>query len=362
MRLYFFLSITCTFFSAQSSIKDRLSSMSLEQKIGQLFMVAAVSDEVLNDEHMKRSPYKMDHAYIESLIKMYHVGGVIFLGAATKETLKKKACAFQKQSSVPLLIGLDAEWGVGMRVKDGRSFEKNNLLGLRTNAEIKNIGAEIGADCKELGVHINFAPVVDVNTNPNNPVIGARSFGDDPDLVAEKAIAYMYGLQSVGVLACAKHFPGHGDTDVDSHFELPILKHSRDRLDTVELLPFKKMIAVGVDAIMVGHLSVPELDETGVPASVSSLIIKTVVRNQLGFNGLIITDGLGMQALTNHYEPGDLERLALLAGNDILLCPVDVPKAVENIKCAIVEGLLPSQELDEHIERILHVKEKLGLL
>lgn len=383
MLLYVLLSVTCTLFSGQSSIKDRLNSMPLEQKIGQLFMVAAVSDASLNATYIKETCYSVEEKYVNRLIKDYHVGGIIFLGVATKESIQKSVSKYQQISDIPLLIGLDAEWGVGMRVKDGRSFEKNNLLGLRTNEEIESIGAAIGADCKELGVHINFAPVVDVNTNPNNPIIGARSFGNDPYFVAEKAIAYMHGLQSVGILACAKHFPGHGDTDVDSHFELPVLRHDRDRLHAVELLPFKKMIAAGVDAIMIAHLSVPALDPTGVPASFSRVIIDVLRRcinfeglaisDVLGhptltkqfpevFAGLIITDALDMRALTNHCEPGEIELFALLAGNDILLCPVDVPKAVEKIRLAVRDGKLREQELDEHVERILLVKATLGLI
>lgn len=361
MRIYFLLSVTCTLFSAQLSIKDRISSMSLEQKIGQLFMVAAVSDASLNEEYIQKTCYSVEKEYVARLIKDYYVGGIIFLGVATKESVRQSVSMYQQISDIPLLVGLDAEWGVGMRVKDGRSFEKNNLLGLRTNAEIEYVGAAIGADCKELGVHINFAPVVDVNTNPSNPVIGVRSFGDDPAFVAEKAIAYMHGLQSAGVLACAKHFPGHGDTDVDSHFELPVLHHDRDRLYAVELLPFKKMIAAGVDAIMVGHLSVPALDPTGVPASFSRLIID-MLRNCLDFEGLVISDALDMRALTNHYEPGELELVALLAGNDMLLCPIDVPKAVECIKRAVSDGKLCEQNIDKHVERILHVKAALGLV
>lgn len=236
MRLYFLLNVTFQLCAAQSFVNDRLNAMSLEQKIGQLFMVAVVSDESLNKTFIKGTCYCVEAEYVSHLIKDYHVGGIIFLGVATKDTMLQKIKLFQEMSKLPLLVGLDAEWGVGMRVKDGRSFEKNNLLGIRTNAEIECVGAEIGVDCKELGVHINFAPVVDVNTNPNNPIIGARAFGNDPDFVSEKAIAYMRGLQSLGILACAKHFPGHGDTDVDSHLELPVLRHDRKRLDAVELV------------------------------------------------------------------------------------------------------------------------------
>jgi beta-glucosidase-like glycosyl hydrolase len=357
-RKVFFL--FCCMFNvcAEIDIEQLMASMTIEQKIGQLFMVAAISDLSMNQIFMQRTPYKIDPDYIKKLIREYHIGGVIFLGNATQDTMRKRVYEFQQLAKIPLLIGLDAEWGVAMRVKDGRCFDKNETLGQLSNEEVFEIAQEIGRDCKDLGVHINFAPVVDINTNPDNPIIGARSFGNDTINVAQKGIAYMQGLQSVGVLSCAKHFPGHGDTDVDSHLQLPILNHDKERLYAIELSPFIHMIQKKVPAIMMGHLSVPALDETGVPASLSKKIIQKLLREELEFDGLVITDGLGMRALTDHYESGVLELNSLLAGNDILLCPVDLPKAFECIKKAIEDGLVSIEQLDEHVRRILNAKNR----
>ncbi len=183
-------------------------------------------------------------------------------------------------------------------------------------------------------------------------------FGDDKYVVTQKAIAFMRGLHDVGVLSCAKHFPGHGDTSVDSHLQLPVLYHNKDRLYEIEIWPFIKMIEAQVPAIMVGHLAVPAFDKTGEPASLSKVVIQNILRHELKFDGLVITDGLGMRAITNHYKPGELELKALLAGNDILLCPLNVPKAVEKIKCIMSEGLIKMEEVDAHVRRILLTKKK----
>lgn len=341
-------------------IQQLVRSMSLDQKIGQLFMVAAIDDIEHNQTFIQQTPYNVHPDYIKKLIVDYHIGGVIFLGSAKKKSLLKQVEQFQQLSNVPLLMGLDAEWGIAMRVKDGRCFAKNAVLGKLSDNEVCNVAQNIGQDCKELGIHINFAPVVDINTNPKNPIIGARAFGDNKELVAQKGIAYMKGLHNVGVLSCAKHFPGHGDTDVDSHVQLPILRHSKKRLYEIELWPFKELIKVQVSAIMMGHLSVPALDNVNIPASFSKNIIQGLLRNKLKFNGLIVTDGLGMQAITNHHEPGELELYALLAGNDILLCPMNVPKACKKIKYALDNGYISEQEIDEHVERILRAKKKLA--
>ncbi|MEX0848888.1 MAG: glycoside hydrolase family 3 protein [Candidatus Dependentiae bacterium] len=354
------LFLLCCMFNvcAETDMEQLMATMTIEQKIGQLFMVASVSDISINQMFMQRTPYQVNPDYIKNMITEYYVGGVIFLGDATQDTMHKTVHEFQQLAKIPLLIGLDAEWGVAMRVKDGRYFDKNDILGQLSNEEVFEIAQEIGKDCKELGVHINFAPVVDINTNPDNPIIGARSFGNDKDNVAQKGIAYMQGLQSVGVLSCAKHFPGHGDTNVDSHLQLPILNHNKNRLYAIEISPFIQMIKSNVPAIMMGHLSAPALDETGTPASVSKKIIQKILRDELGFDGLVITDGLGMRALTDHYESGVLELNALLAGNDILLCPVDLPKAIDCIKIAIKDGLVSIEQIDEHVRRILNAKNK----
>lgn len=349
---------------AQNNIPDdiqlMLANMSIEQKIGQLFMVAALSDAELNPGY-ERSVYTLDADYIEHLIRNYHVGGVIFLGNGTKHSVRTMVDRFQACAQFPLFMALDAEWGSAMRLVDGFCCEKNKQLARRTFQEIHDIAVTIGSELKELGLHINFAPVVDVNTNPKNPVIGPRSFGSIPELVASKAIAFMQGLHDAGIISCAKHFPGHGDTAVDSHTELPRLEHTKKRLQSVELYPFMQMIKEGVPMVMVGHLSVPAFDATGTAASISRAIVHDLLREQLGFKGIIVTDGLGMGALADFGKPGELESAAICAGNDIVLCPVHVPEGIACIKQALLDGRLSMQELDEHVLRVLMAKRRVQL-
>jgi beta-glucosidase-like glycosyl hydrolase len=347
-------------FQAPDDIQQMLASMSIEQKIGQLFMVAVLSEPEFNPGY-ERSVYTLDADYVEHLIRNYHVGGVVFLGTGSKEAVRTMVDRFQASAEIPLLMALDAEWGSAMRLVDGFCCEKNKQLARRTNQEIHDIAVQIGNELKELGLHINFAPVVDVNTNPKNPVIGVRSFGSIPELVASKATAYMQGLHDAGIISCAKHFPGHGDTAVDSHVDLPQLKHDKKRLHSVELYPFVQMIKVEVPMIMVGHLSVPAFDATGTAASVSRPIVHGLLREQLGFKSIIITDGLGMGALRDFGKPGELECAAVCAGNDIVLCPVHVPEAVACINQALTDGRLGMQELDEHVLRVLMAKRRAQL-
>lgn len=345
---------------APDDIQQMLAAMSIEQKIGQLFMVAALSSTELNPG-FEHNVYILDADYIKHLIRSHHVGGVIFLGKGTKHSVRTMVDQFQSCAEIPLLMAIDAEWGSAMRLIDGFCCEKNKLLARRTQKEIHDIAVNIGNELKELDLHINFAPVVDVNTNPKNPIIGMRSFGSVPELVASKATAYMAGLHDAGIISCAKHFPGHGDTAVDSHLDLPRLEHNKKRLQSVELHPFVQMIKEGVPMIMVGHLSVPAYDATGTAASISRAIVHDLLREQLGFKGIIVTDGLGMGALANFGKPGELECAAICAGNDLVLCPVHVPEGVAYIKQALEDGRLSMQELDEHVLRILMIKRRVQL-
>lgn len=365
-RFIFKAFITFSISCCGSASEKIIQSLTLRQKIGQLFIVAAASSfeqpgEVLSSQMIK-SPYRMDKSYIESLIHKYHIGGICWLFRSTPEKQMALTKHYQNISELPLLIAQDCEWGLSMRLDNTIKFPKAGDLGkLRNKQLIYEMGKEIGMQCREIGVHMNLAPVVDVNSNPDNPVIGIRSFGDDPKQVAQCAALFAKGLQDGGVLSCAKHFPGHGDTSIDSHLDLPVIRHDRKRLEEVELYPFKKLIEAGVDAVMTAHLLVLAYDLEK-PATLSKNIITNLLRNQLNFSGLIITDGLGMRALTNYYKPGEIELNALLAGNDILLCPVDVPKAVELIEKAIKEGRIKEEEIDRRVFKILSIKEKLGLL
>lgn len=336
-----------------------LNALTRKEKIGQLFMVPAISDTEQNPGFLEHTPYTMDSAYVKRLITDYHVGGVIFLGLSTAHKQYNLTEEFQHLSTIPLLIGQDLEWGLQMRLRDAIQFPYALTLGaLQDNELIYKLGKEIGRQCHAIGVHINFAPVADINTNPNNPVINHRSFGDNPENVSKKTAAFAHGLHDAGIIACAKHFPGHGDTDVDSHYDLPLIRHNLDRLHDIELSPFKHLIANNIPAIMTAHIAAPALEKRiSIPASLSYDVVTGLLKNELGFTGLVITDGLGMRGVTQQYESGYVELNALLAGNDILLCPVDVPRAVELIMHAIEHEQFTEDELDARVLKILLAKE-----
>ena len=336
------------------------AELSLDEKIGQLLMIAVTSCPAEQAFAARRSAYNVDPEYINQMVRDYHVGGIIFLGAGTPEQQIERTQQLQALASYPLLVGLDAEWGLAMRHKGVITFPRAMTLGAlckEDDALIYALGKEVGRQCRAIGVHINFAPVVDVNNNPGNPIINTRSFGECPESVAHKAALYMKGMQDAGILTCAKHFPGHGDTQTDSHHARAVIMHDAKRLNAIELAPFKQLIKQGVDAIMTAHLDVPALSGGKyVPSTVSYEVITSLLRHELGFDGLIITDGLGMKGATAYAAPGRLEVEALKAGNDILLCPVDVPRAVACIKKALANGELTEQEIDAHVERILQAK------
>lgn len=350
--------------------QQTLSQLSLDEKVGQLFMVAAVSDEELNSKplsdamdagFMQTQPYKMAQTDVESYITHQHVGGIIFLGMGTPQGQIERTQHYQKLSKLPLLIGQDLEWGLTMRLHDTMRFPRNMTLGALKNEQlIYHMSAEIARQAHQLGVHIVFAPVVDINNNPANPVINDRSFGSDKHAVARKGELFMRGLQDNGIIACAKHFPGHGNTSTDSHDELPELKQTRKELDDVELYPFKHLIAQGVRSIMVAHLALPALQPSHTdttPTSLSHAVVTDLLQHELAFNGLVVTDGLGMGALMNHYAPDEIALQAAQAGNDMLVCPVDVPQSHARIKQAVLDGTIAEQTLDNHVLKILRAKE-----
>jgi beta-N-acetylhexosaminidase len=341
-------------------------TLTLDQKIGQLFMVSAVSDETIAQTCMQEKSYQMDKKYIKKLITNYQIGGILFLGTSSKEHQIQRTCYFQQQSIVPLLIGQDLEPGrVGAsRFPGFFHFPHNTAIG-KTNKDEHTfeIAHTIGNICKELGVHINFAPVADINNNPHNPIINTRSFGKKPDKVAHHAHMFAQGLQKAGIIACAKHFPGHGDTAVDSHNAIPTINHHKKHLKLTELVPFIQLINNGIPMIMIGHLFVPAFEsEHNLPATLSYAIITTLLRKKLGFKGVIITDALDMGAITQNYSDGEAELQALLAGNDILLCSPNVPAAFAKIKEAVEKGIISEAKLDEHVARIVHLKKMCGLL
>lgn len=349
---------------------DTLAQMSLNQKIGQLFFIGVQSNPYQTDYEQFRQGFGLfqlveDHDinYAKKMIDEYHVGGILFIRGGDPLVERKAIRQLQQMSPTPLLISQDAEWGLTMLLNNTIRFPKNMTLGAIQNDDlIYQMGKEIGRQCQLLGIHINLAPVVDVNNNPLNPVINNRSFGENKDYVTQKGVAFMRGLQE-HVLACAKHWPGHGDVDADSHEQLPMLRHTRSRLEQVELYPFKRMINAGVQAIMPAHLHIPAFDATPKkPSSLSRTIVHDLLRDTYAFDGLIISDSLVMRGATDYCkQDGDVELNALLAGHDVLLFPKQVSLAHKKIKEAVLNGLLSIEELDEHVLRILSAKEQLGL-
>ena len=328
-----------------------MSTMTLEEKVGQLFMVAAYTNR--DAEHEK---------YIEGLIEKYHIGGLIFFqDQAVKQV--ELTNRYQSLSRVPLLVGIDGEWGLRMRLKNTVAFPYNMALGaIRDDKLIYEMGVLMGQHMKREGVNINFAPVVDVNTNPLNPVIGNRSFGEDKKNVTRKATAFMQGLQSQGVMACAKHFPGHGDTDQDSHKTLPSVSHDTIRLDTLELYPYKKVIDQGIGSVMVAHLSVPSLEpRENLPSSLSHNIITGLLKEKMGFKGLIVTDALNMKGSADFSSSEEINLQAILAGNDLLDFPLEVEKSVARFKKAHSSGTLTDERLNESVRKILKTKYWMGV-
>jgi len=338
--------------SVESSWVDSLlNDLTLNEKIGQLFMVAAYSNK--SPQHTQQ---------IMRLIRKHHIGGLIFF-QGNPGTQAKLTNIYQNYSNIPLMIGMDAEWGLGMRLDSVISYPRQMTLGaIQDDSLIYRMGRDIGKQMRRLGVHINFAPVADVNNNPNNPVIGSRSFGSDRENVARKGIAYMHGLQDECVLAVAKHFPGHGDTDRDSHKTLPVIPHDTLRLDSLELYPFRRMVETGVGGMMVAHLNVPAyIDDPHRPATLSPEIIKGLLKKGMDFNGLVFTDALNMRGVTDYFEPGVIEAEALKAGNDVLLYPQDVSRAISYIKRQVRRGDISEEQINQSCRKILAFKYWAGM-
>lgn len=335
----------------QQWVEEKLNSLSLEEKIAQLMMVAAYSNK--DQAHVNE---------IKHLVQKHKIGGLMFLqGGPVRQA--KLTNYYQSLAETPLLIAIDAEWGLGMRLDSTFNYPWAITLGaIQEDTLIYQMGRQIGNELKAIGVHMNFAPVADINSNPNNPIINARSFGENKNNVAEKSLAYMHGLQNVNILACAKHFPGHGDTDSDSHKTLPQLKQDKAQLDSIEIYPFKQLINEGLASVMTAHLEIPSLEPRENRAvTLSDKVVQGLLKEELRFKGLAITDALNMKGVSNYYKPGELELEALLAGNDILLFAEDVPKAIALIKRAVNQNKISEQEIDSRVRKVLMAKKWVGL-
>ena len=334
-------------------VDSMMADMTLEQQVAQLMVI--------------RVPLNMDEAAqtaFEHVITDNEVGGLCFFVGTARETLPLIR-RYQQASCVPLLICIDAEWGTGMRLKDCFAFPRNALFGQlppTMDTLVYLMGQQIGRECRNMGIHVNFAPVVDINSNPRNPVIGTRSFGTDPERVARLGTLYMRGLQSQGVMAVAKHFPGHGDTETDSHLDLPVINHTREYMDTVDLLPFARLIDAGVEGVMTAHLQVNAYEpEPNRPSSLSPNIVQEVLRKKLHFDGMVFTDGLDMKGVTKYFPAGQAELQALIAGNDILLLPPDVETAIQTICRAAEQDTLLRELVKMRCRRMLRTKYEHGL-
>ena len=359
-KIFFIVSIlvASTVFSQYRSrlsvdqwVDSVFKSLTPEQRIAQLMVIRAHSN--LGPDHV---------AKVISDIQQYNVGALCFFqgGPIRQANLTNY---YQAIAKTPLMVTIDGEWGVGMRLDSVAKYPYQLTLGAMDDQRlVYEMGLAVGEQCKRLGIHVNYAPVVDINNNPNNPVIGYRSFGEDRDKVIRFGIAYMKGMQDAGIMACAKHFPGHGDVDVDSHLDLPVINKSRAELDSNEIKPFRELINAGIGSVMVAHLSVPSIDAGEHRASsISKNTVTGVLRNDIGFSGLTFTDALEMKGVAKYFPGGVISVEALIAGNDMLCLPEDVGKAIEAIKDAINENRLSWSEVDAKVKKVLKAKYQLGL-
>lgn len=356
-----FLILFSPFFLFAGWAEEELEKMTLEEKIGQLFVAPACP--LREEEHWEDWLRLMRDMHIGNAILKHSdpVRQVEFLNR------------LQAESKLPLLVTADAEWGLSMRMANTVVYPRNMTLGaIADSSQIYRLGKEIARQARLVGIHMNLAPVADVNNNPKNPIIHMRSFGEHPEAVARHVSAFTRGMQVGGILACVKHFPGHGDTAVDSHHDLPFIPYGWDRLRSVELVPFQRAIEEGAAAVMSAHLHVPWIDDE-LPTSLSPACLKTLLRQEMGFGGLIVSDALNMSALTKHYSTGEISILARIAGCDLLLygdhmapnidklMREDIPQAYAALKKGYELGHLDLAELDESVLRILRAKEKLGI-
>ncbi len=337
--------------AAQKWVKKKFKKLSEDERIAQLMIIRSYSNQ--GPEHV---------AQVVEQIKKYNVGGICFFqGGPVRQALLTNY--YQSLAKTPIMISIDGEWGIGMRLDSVISFPRQLMMGATPDAKlIYQFGRAVGEQCKRLGIQVNYAPDVDVNNNPLNPVINDRSFGEDKYKVALYGVEYMKGMQDVGVMATAKHFPGHGDVAVDSHYDLPLISKTRSELDNLELFPFHELIKAGVGSIMTAHLAIPAIDTTtNLPSSLSYRNVTGVLRNDLGFTGISFTDALEMQGITKFFPEGDASVMSLMAGNDMLCLPGSIPGSIAKVKEAISQGKLTWDDINAKVKKVLLAKYHLGL-
>jgi len=359
--LFFFSALILTGVTAQQFyehtreadkwVRKQFRKLSKDQRIAQLMIIRAHSN--LGAEHVQE---------VTELIKKYNVGGLCFFqgGPVRQANLTN---FYQKIAKTPLMIAIDGEWGLGMRLDSVINFPRQLMMGAVPDAKlIYQFGLAVGEQCKRMGIHVNYAPDIDINNNPMNPVINDRSFGEDKYKVALFGVQYMKGMQDVGVMACAKHFPGHGDVSVDSHYDLPVINKSRAQLDQLELYPFRELIKAGVGSMMIAHLAIPSIDTTAnLPTSLSAKNVTDLLRNELGYQGISFTDALEMQGVAKFFPKGDASVMSLIAGNDMLCLPGDIPGSIKKVREAIKEGKLSWDDINARVKKVLLAKYHLGL-
>ncbi|MFB4288256.1 beta-N-acetylhexosaminidase [Nonomuraea sp. ATR24] len=350
--------------SAQDPVKRVLAGLSTEQKVGQLFMpvLYGTAADTVSGENQARygaqTPAKV--------IRKYHLGGVILFPANVRTTAQvvELTNGMQRASGLPLLVGTDQENGLVSRMSALMTrFPGASQIGATGDTGLSRaVARATGEELRALGVNLDFAPVADVNIDPRNPVIGPRAFGDDPAKVAKMVAAAVKGFGDAKVASTAKHFPGHGDTRIDSHTGLPVIKHTRAQWERLDAPPFRAAIAAGVDAVMSAHIVFPKLDPSGDPATLSKPILTGLLRKELGFKGVISTDALNMEGVRKKYGDGEVAVRAVLAGADLLLMPYDLPKAYGAVLAAVKDGRISQQRLDQSVTRLLKLKQARGLL
>lgn len=359
-RRYILLIFIFSFYTAQSQqpaflsfmndswVENQMSSMNLQEKIGQLVMIEVYPDQ--NEQHREN---------IIKALKRYNLGGLLIMRGSPAKTTAWIS-SFQEAAPIPLIIAMDAENGAAFRIDSLMNFPTAQALGaVSDDSLLYRMGRTVAMQLQRLGVNMNFAPVADVNTNPSNPIINFRSFGENKHNVRGKTVAYAMGMQDAGVAAVAKHFPGHGDTRSDSHHTLPVIQHSASRMDSVELFPFRHLVTSGIAGIMTAHISVPVMDSSGKPASLSLPVIQNILRQNLGFKGLVITDAMNMKGVT--LPSGQAEVQALKAGNDMLEFVTNLPGTISAIENAVKNGTIPAREIDEKCRRVLALKRWMNL-
>ena len=334
----------------ERQVERTLKGMTTREKVAQL-IVSQTDSYIFSDGHALLT---------DTLVGIEGIGGLLIIQDSLPRYLNRMN-ELQKMSKIPLIVSIDGEWGPSMRFSEFPFFPQQMQLGaLPSDSLIYEMGLAVAEQCKMVNIHINYAPVVDINVNPKNPVIHARSFGEDRDKVTTYGRAYMRGMQDGGIIACSKHFPGHGDTEVDSHKGLPVLPFSRERLDSLELYPFRDQIQHGVEMVMMGHLHIPALDSA--VSSISYPIVTKLLREELGFDGMIVTDALTMKGVSENMESAEIALAAYKAGVDILLKPGDIIASIDRLEAAMDSGECDIADLDERVKKTLRMKAKFGML